>query len=106
MAQMWHYGVFHVVAEIIRELENHMIPYKFKCVTFKLPYDFSYQMKTPSSILSNHNPANVTSDFILNYLKKVKGVLPLRKIYLLYEWVGSVRYACCRFHQSTTPMPG
>ena len=62
-----------MVAKIIRELKSHMIP-KFKCshwlklqhsdwranlppmraleflrdhVTFKLPYDFSYHMKTP-----------------------------------------------------------
>ena len=67
---------FHLVAKIIRELKSHMIPYKFKCanwlklktfrlesklppmralefmrdhVTFKLPYDFSYQMKTQRS---------------------------------------------------------
>ena len=25
-----HYGVFHVVAKIIRELKSQMIPYKFK----------------------------------------------------------------------------
>ena len=25
------YGVFHLVAKIIRELKSHMIPYKFKC---------------------------------------------------------------------------
>ena len=26
-----HLGGFHLVAKIIRELKNHMIPYKFKC---------------------------------------------------------------------------
>ena len=26
-----HYGVFHVVAKIIRELKSQMITYKFKC---------------------------------------------------------------------------
>ena len=56
-----------MVAKIIRELKSHMIPYKFKMtpfilesklpsmraiefirdhVTFKLPYYFSYHMKT------------------------------------------------------------
>ena len=29
--QAAHTGFFHLVAKIIRELKNHMIPYKFKC---------------------------------------------------------------------------
>ena len=72
---LWIMGGFHLVAKIIRELKSHMIPYKLKCshwlklqhsdwranfppmralefirdhVTFKLPYVFSYHMKTPN----------------------------------------------------------
>ena len=72
-------GVFHLVAKIIRELKSHMISINslveitaFRLesklppmralefirdhVTFKLPYDFSYQMKTPNKSVAYLNP--------------------------------------------------